>query len=180
MSICNTKRGESTLHSAYNGTRVITVTVRAYRSDADVTLILPAGKPNLGCQDSTTDDVRRNYKSSKWKHNKTIFLTSKSITKITLRFHLNDGIINLNDCRTSASTSHGKTDHPRAALLSQGLVGTQAGEAGLPQKGSGPAALVPRLAWTWQGGLVNQLQRNRSAVLHSPPLGQSLQMAGCP
>lgn len=123
MSICNAKRRESTLHSAYNGTRVITVTVRAYRSDADVTLILPAGKPNLGCWDSTTDDVRRNYKSSKWKQNKVIFLTSTSITRITLRFHLNDGRINLNDCRTSASTSHRKNWPPTSCSAKPGAGG---------------------------------------------------------
>lgn len=65
MSICNTKGGESTPHLPYNGIRVIKITVRAYRSDTHVTLILPAGKPNLGCQDSAIDDVRGNCKSSK-------------------------------------------------------------------------------------------------------------------
>lgn len=145
MSICNTKGGESTPHLAYNGSRVITVTVHAYRSDTDVTSILPAGKPNLGCQDSAIDDVRRNCKSSKWKHNKNIFLTSKSITKITLRFHLNDGSLLQNKCKYQPT---------------KGLVGAQAGEVGLTQKGSGPAALLLGLAWTWWGGLVGQLQRS--------------------
>lgn len=64
MSICNTKGGESTLHVDYNGTRVITVTVCAYRSDSDVTVMLPVGKPNLQCQNTAMDDVRRNCKSS--------------------------------------------------------------------------------------------------------------------
>ena len=47
MSICNTKAGASTLYLAYDGSGVITVAVCAYRSDTNVKLILPAGKPSL-------------------------------------------------------------------------------------------------------------------------------------
>lgn len=36
----------------YNGTRVITAMAHPYRSDTDVTLTLPAGKPPLSCKDS--------------------------------------------------------------------------------------------------------------------------------
>jgi len=53
MSICNTKAGESTLLLANNDSRIIRVMVHAYRGDTEVTLILPAAKPNQGCQDST-------------------------------------------------------------------------------------------------------------------------------
>lgn len=150
--------------------------VCAYRSHTDVILILPAGKAHPRCQDKARDDVRRNFKNARWKHNLNIFLTSESIIQITLQLPLNDGCLLQNECKNQQWKCWPLTScsaEPGAGR------GTNWGSRFTPES-SGPAVLLLWLAWGWRGGLVDQLQRNHSGLLHSSPFGQSLQKAGSP